>query len=75
MKAETRPLHTRQLSRICGLAAVTALFERDLGGSSGCSSATIAAGDEVWSIPGRGRVQSLNVAAATAILIYLLTRS
>jgi tRNA G18 (ribose-2'-O)-methylase SpoU len=37
--------------------------------------ATIAAGDEVWSIPGGGRVQSLNVAAAAAILIYLLTRS
>jgi tRNA G18 (ribose-2'-O)-methylase SpoU len=28
----------------------------------------------VWSIPGSGRVQSLNVAAAAAILLYLLTR-
>jgi hypothetical protein len=26
---ENRPLHARQLLRICGLAAVTALFERD----------------------------------------------
>ena len=26
---ENRPPHSRQLLRICGLAAVTALFERD----------------------------------------------
>src|SRR5271165_4580207 len=30
-EAETRPPHARQLLRICGLAAVTALFERDPG--------------------------------------------
>ena len=48
-----RPPHQRELVRICGLAAVRAVFERD---------------------PGGGQVQSLNVAAAAAILIYLLTR-
>jgi TrmH RNA methyltransferase len=41
---------------------------------TGLDPATIAACDQVWSIPGSGRVQSLNVAAATAILLYLLTR-
>ncbi|MGC2202451.1 MAG: RNA methyltransferase [Stellaceae bacterium] len=42
---------------------------------SGLGPATLAACDEVVAIPGSGRVQSLNVAAAAAILIYLLTRS
>ena len=42
---------------------------------TGLDPATLAACDEVWSIPGSGRVQSLNVAAAAAILIYLLTRA
>src|SRR5271165_318277 len=41
---------------------------------TGLDPATIAACDEVVTIPGSGRVQSLNVAAAAAILIYLLTR-
>ena len=41
---------------------------------TGLDPATIAACDEIWSIPGSGRVQSLNVAAAAAILFYLLTR-
>ena len=41
---------------------------------TGLDPATIAACDQVWSIPGRGRVQSLNVAATAAILLYLLTR-
>ena len=41
---------------------------------SGLDPATIAACDQVWSIPGSGRVQSLNVAAAAAILLYLVTR-
>jgi TrmH RNA methyltransferase len=41
---------------------------------SGLDPAMIAACDEVVAIPGSGRVQSLNVAAAAAILIYLLTR-
>jgi len=36
---------------------------------------TIVACDEVVTIPGSGRVQSLNVAAAAAILLYTLTRS
>ena len=42
---------------------------------TGLDPATIAACDEVVAIPGSGHVQSLNVAAAAAILIYLLTRS
>jgi TrmH RNA methyltransferase len=42
---------------------------------TGLDPATIAACDQIWSIPGGGRVQSLNVAAAAAILLYLLTRS
>jgi RNA methyltransferase, TrmH family len=41
---------------------------------TGLDPATIAACDQVWSIPGSGRVQSLNVAAAAAVLLYLLTR-
>jgi TrmH RNA methyltransferase len=41
---------------------------------TGLGPATIAACDQIWSIPGSGRVQSLNVAAAAAILLYLLTR-
>jgi len=41
----------------------------------GLDPATLAACDEVVTIPGSGRVQSLNVAAAAAILIYLATRS
>ena len=41
---------------------------------TGLDPATIAACDKIWSIPGSGRVQSLNVAAAAAILLYVLTR-
>jgi TrmH RNA methyltransferase len=41
---------------------------------TGLDPATIAACDQIWSIPGSGRVQSLNVAAAAAILLYLVTR-
>lgn len=41
---------------------------------SGIDPATLAACDEIVPIPGSGRVQSLNVAAAAAILIYALTR-
>ncbi len=40
----------------------------------GLDAATLAACDEVIAIPDSGRVQSLNVAAAAAILIYLSTR-
>jgi TrmH RNA methyltransferase len=40
---------------------------------TGLDRATIAACDQIWSIPGSGRVQSLNVAAAAAILLHLLT--
>jgi RNA methyltransferase, TrmH family len=42
---------------------------------TGLDRATLAACDEVVRIPGSGRVQSLNVASAAAILLYLLTRS
>jgi RNA methyltransferase, TrmH family len=42
---------------------------------SGLDPGTIAACDEIWSIPGSGRVESLNVSAAAAILLYLLTRA
>jgi TrmH RNA methyltransferase len=42
---------------------------------TGLDPATFAACDEVIAIPGSGRVQSLNVAATAAILIYTLIRS
>ena len=42
---------------------------------TGLDRATLAACDEVVTIPGSGHVQSLNVASAAAILIYLMTRS
>ena len=42
---------------------------------TGLEAATLALCDEVVRIPGSGHVQSLNVASAAAILIYLLTRS
>jgi TrmH RNA methyltransferase len=41
----------------------------------GLDTATLALCDQVVRIPGSGHVQSLNVASAAAILIYLLTRS
>jgi len=41
---------------------------------TGLDPATIAACDQIWSIPGGGRMQSLNVAAAATILLYLVTR-
>jgi RNA methyltransferase, TrmH family len=41
---------------------------------TGLDPATLAACDDVVTISGSGRVQSLNVAAAAAVLIYLLTR-
>ncbi len=40
---------------------------------TGLGAATLAACDEIVTIPGSGQVQSLNVAAAAAILIYRLT--
>ena len=42
---------------------------------TGLDPDTIAACDDVVTIPGGSRVQSLNVAAAAAILIYTLTRN
>jgi TrmH RNA methyltransferase len=41
---------------------------------TGVAAHTITACDDIVTIPGSGRVQSLNVAAAAAILIYDLTR-
>lgn len=41
----------------------------------GLPPATIAACDEVLTIPGSGRIQSLNVAATAAILIHMLARA
>lgn len=41
----------------------------------GLDAATLAACTDMVTIPGSGRVQSLNVASAAAILIYGLTRS
>jgi TrmH RNA methyltransferase len=38
----------------------------------GLPQATLAACDEVLTIPGAGRVQSLNVSASAAVLIYAL---
>src|SRR5260370_1096236 len=156
-EAESRRPHSRELLRICGLAAVTALFERDprrvealffqdkvkrAGGPEqallwdasyrigegglepldlhrallraalfemrpayrvigtalghgqmpgrlesglpvalvfgneepGLDPATIAACDQIWSIPGSSRVQSLNLAARAAVLLEQLPR-
>lgn len=42
---------------------------------TGLDRATLAACEAIVTIPGSGNVQSLNVAAAAAILIYTLTRS
>ena len=42
---------------------------------TGLDPATLALCDEIVAIPGSGQVQSLNVASAVSILIYLLTRS
>jgi RNA methyltransferase, TrmH family len=41
---------------------------------TGLDPDTSAACDDFVTIPGGGRIQSLNVAAAAAILIYALTR-
>ena len=40
----------------------------------GLGAATLAACDDVATIPGSGRVQSLNVAATAAILIHELAK-
>ena len=42
---------------------------------TGLEAATLALCDEVVRRPGSGHLESLNVASAAAILIYLLTRS
>jgi RNA methyltransferase, TrmH family len=76
----------RQVYRVVGTAlgkrAAPAAWGGDLpvalvlgNEETGLDPATLAACDEVATIPGSGRVQSLNVAATAAILIYMLTRS
>src|SRR5271166_3336375 len=76
----------RRCYRILGTSLQTAAAPIDRGRSdavalilgneeTGLDPATSAACDELVTIPGSGRVQSLNVAAAAAILIYLLTCS
>lgn len=42
---------------------------------AGLALATLAACDELVTIPGSGHIHSLNVAAAAAILIYIATRT
>jgi TrmH RNA methyltransferase len=42
---------------------------------TGLAAATLAACDELVTIPGSGQMQSLNVASAAAILIHLATRT
>jgi TrmH RNA methyltransferase len=75
----------RQIYRVVGTAlgerAAPAVWHGDrpvalvLGNEeTGLDRATLAACDDVVTISGGGRVQSLNVAAAAAILIYSLTR-
>jgi RNA methyltransferase, TrmH family len=76
----------RQVYRVVGTALGKRVVPAAWGGDrpvalvlgneeAGLDPATVAACDEVMTIPGSGRVQSLNVAAAAAILIYTLTRS
>jgi RNA methyltransferase, TrmH family len=72
--------------RVIGAALGRGRPPRELGGGkpvalvlgneeAGLGAATLAACDAVVTIPGAGDVQSLNVSAAAAILIYELTRS
>jgi TrmH RNA methyltransferase len=72
----------RVVGTALGRAAVPAAWSDDrpvalvLGNEeNGLDRATLAACGEVLTIPGSGRMQSLNVAAAAAILLYTLTRS
>src|ERR671922_49253 len=66
---------TEKLQRIGGLPVARLAGDRPvaliLGNEEeGLGAATLAACDEVVTIPGSGRVQSLNVSAAAAILIH-----
>ncbi len=72
----------RVLGTALGLGTDPARLDKDkpaaivLGNEeTGLDHASLAACDAVVTIPGSGNVQSLNVAAAAAILIYTLTRS
>jgi TrmH RNA methyltransferase len=76
----------RHAYRIVGTSLAAGSAEIDLTGDrpvalilgneiTGLDAATLALCDEVVRITGSGHVQSLNVANAAAILIYLLTRS
>jgi RNA methyltransferase, TrmH family len=75
----------RRAYRIVGAAPAGRVAPPDLCGKrplalvlgneeTGLRPETLAACDAIATIPGCGRVQSLNVAAAAAILIYLATR-
>ena len=74
--------HYRVVGTALGRAAVPAAWSDDrpvalvLGNEeNGLDRATLAACGELVTIPGSGHIQSLNVAAAAAILLYALTRS
>ena len=75
----------RRAYRIVGATTVGRAVPTDLCGErppalvlgneeTGLDPRTLAACDAIATIPGSGRMQSLNVAAAAAILIYLATR-
>jgi TrmH RNA methyltransferase len=75
----------RRAYRVVGAAPVGPAPPPDLGGErppalvfgneeTGLDPQTLAACDAIVTIPGCGRIESLNVAAAAAILIYLATR-
>jgi RNA methyltransferase, TrmH family len=75
----------RRAYRIVGAAPLGRAGPPELGGArpsalvfgneeTGLEPETLAACDALATIPGGGRIQSLNVAAAAAILIYLATR-
>ncbi len=77
-------IELRRVYRIVGTAPGSTTRPLDLRGDrppalvfgneeAGLDAATLAACDAVATIPGCGRVQSLNVAAAAAILMYLAT--
>jgi TrmH RNA methyltransferase len=61
----------RPVARLAGDRPVALILGNE---EEGLGAATLAACDEVVTIPGSGRVQSLNVSAAAAILIHELTR-
>ncbi len=67
----TAPGHDSVPDRLESGPPVALVFGNE---ETGLDPATLGACDQIWSIPGSGRLQSLNVAAAAAILLYLVTR-